>query len=119
MERYVKFKSGNIELAGTLAIPEDFKGKLPAFVLVCGSGPNDRDYNPDPKFIPSEIKELLNKLKIRARYVTSLIFPNIDHLLRFEPQESGEFRYAQTLDREVEPIILKSISSWAKQLFFC
>lgn len=332
MERYAKFKSGNIELAGTLAIPEDFKGKLPAFVLVCGSGPNDRDYNPDPKFVPSEIKELLKKLKIPLdklklniynrmsdhliqegfavlRYdkrgvgasegdykkrrlkdlitdvhaaikfvrsqtevdpskvgiighseggiigpvvcaedpaiaalvvcsasaskfenillhqaehnrkeiaqmtpeerekwgikegydpvkstleiiekvkkgeeyieisgekestkwwrehfehdpiatirrvkcpvlivhgekdfqvpyenatrlknalmesgnaqVTSLIFPNIDHLLKFEPQESGEFRYAQTLDREVEPIILKSISSWAKQLFFC
>lgn len=332
MERDVKFKSGKIELAGTFAIPCDFKGKRPAFVLVCGSGPNDRDYNPDPRFVPPEIKKLLKKLKIPLdklklniykrmsdhlikegfavlRYdkrgvgasggdykkrrlgdlisdahvairfvrsqaevdpskigiighseggiigpvvcaedlaiaalvvcsasaskfedillhqaehnkkeiaqmapeerekwgikegydpmkstleiiekikrgeeyieiygekeftkwwrehfahdpvvtirkvkcpvlivhgekdfqvpyenaiklknalmesgnthVTLLIFPNIDHLLKFEPQESGEFRYAQTLDREVEPIILKSISSWAKQLFFC
>ena len=332
MERVVKFKSGKIELSGTFAIPDNFKGKLPAFVLVCGSGPNDRDYNPDPKFVPSEIKELLKKLEIpleklnlniynrmsdhliqegfavlrydkrgvgasggdykkrtlrdlisdvRAAirfvrsqpevdpskvgvighseggiigpvvcaedptiaalvvcsasaskiedimlhqaecnkkeitqmapkerekwgikkgynpvkstleiiekvkngedyieihgekestkwwrehfehhpiatikkvkcpvlivhgekdfqvpyenatklknaliessnaHITLLIFPNIDHLLKFEPQESGEFRYAQTLDREVEPIILKSISSWAKQLFFC
>jgi fermentation-respiration switch protein FrsA (DUF1100 family) len=50
-------------------------------------------------------------------HTTLLIFPNIDHLLKFEPQQSGEFRYAQTLDREVEPIILKSISSWTKQLF--
>jgi len=65
MEIDVKFKSGKIELAGTFAIPDDFKGKLPAFVLVSGSGPNDRDYNPDPKFVPSEIKELLKK---SARY---------------------------------------------------
>src|SRR5690606_32751665 len=36
-------KGTDYELGGTLTIPENAEGKLPAVILVHGSGPNDRD----------------------------------------------------------------------------
>ena len=45
-------------MVGTLAIPDDYKeGKLPAFVLVHGSGPNDRDENADLRLLFPKRKE--------------------------------------------------------------
>jgi hypothetical protein len=41
-EQEVTFANGPITLAGTLAIPEG-KGPFPAFVMVTGSGPQNRD----------------------------------------------------------------------------
>ena len=40
----VKFRSGPIQLAGTLIRPANGGGKLPAIVLVHGSGAEDREY---------------------------------------------------------------------------
>jgi pimeloyl-ACP methyl ester carboxylesterase len=40
----VKFRSGEIQLAGTLIRPASGSGKLPAIVLVHGSGAEDREY---------------------------------------------------------------------------
>ena len=60
----VSFVSGNIELAGTLALPEVNVEKLPAFVLVHGSGPTDRDENPDFTLLsPNEKEKLAQSLK--------------------------------------------------------
>jgi alpha-beta hydrolase superfamily lysophospholipase len=46
--------------------------------------------------------------------VRFLLFPNIDHLLKFEPGQSSELSYVSKMNRTVEPLILKSIASWAK-----
>ena len=48
--------------------------------------------------------------------VRLLLFPNIDHLLKFEPAQSSELSYISKINRKVEPLILKSISSWAKSI---
>ena len=48
--------------------------------------------------------------------VRLLLFPNIDHLLKFEPGESSQLSYISKLSRKVEPLILKSISSWVKSI---
>ena len=48
--------------------------------------------------------------------VRLLLFPNIDHLLKFEPDQSSELSYISKIDRTVEPLILKSISSWTKSI---
>jgi alpha-beta hydrolase superfamily lysophospholipase len=45
-----------------------------------------------------------------------LLFPNIDHLLKFEPHQSSQLSYISKMNREVEPLILKSISSWAESV---
>ncbi|MFW9943214.1 MAG: alpha/beta hydrolase family protein [Candidatus Thorarchaeota archaeon] len=50
------------------------------------------------------------------RKVRLLLFPNIDHLLKFEPGESSQLSYISKMNREVEPLILKSISSWAESV---
>ena len=47
----VSFKSGDITLAGTLAIPKDKVSRHPALVMISGSGPQDRDGNPGGFFI--------------------------------------------------------------------
>ncbi len=47
MEFEVSFVNGNINLAGTLIIPNKNAEDFPAFVFVHGSGPKDRDENPD------------------------------------------------------------------------
>lgn len=39
----VTYASGDIQMAGTLTIPDDGKGKHPAAVLISGSGPQDRN----------------------------------------------------------------------------
>jgi fermentation-respiration switch protein FrsA (DUF1100 family) len=46
--------------------------------------------------------------------VRLLLFPNIDHLLKFEPDKSNQLSYISKMNRNVEPLILKSITSWAK-----
>lgn len=45
-EEAVRFASGDIELAGTLSLPEA-GGPFPAVVLISGSGPSDRDESLD------------------------------------------------------------------------
>jgi pimeloyl-ACP methyl ester carboxylesterase len=55
----VSFKSGDITLAGTLAIPKDKVGRHPAVVMISGSGPQDRDGNPGGFFIFKLIAEQL------------------------------------------------------------
>lgn len=45
-EQLVTFKNGEIELAGTMTLPKNIgKNKLPAILLIAGSGPIDRDEN--------------------------------------------------------------------------
>ncbi len=44
-EQEVTFQVGNATVYGTLLIPSAPKGKLPAMVLISGSGPTDRDGN--------------------------------------------------------------------------
>jgi uncharacterized protein len=43
-EREIRFKSGEIELAGTIAIPSG-SGPFPAVLFICGSGQIDRNEN--------------------------------------------------------------------------
>lgn len=45
-----------------------------------------------------------------------LLFPNIDHLLKFEPDKSSQLSYISRMSRQVEPLILESIRSWAKSI---
>jgi alpha-beta hydrolase superfamily lysophospholipase len=59
MEFEVNFVNGSIKLAGTLTIPNNYTEKLPAFVFVHGSGPNDRDENPDLSLMSPTDKEKL------------------------------------------------------------
>ena len=44
-EQEISFKSGEDSFFGTLLIPENAKGKVPAALLISGSGPTDRDGN--------------------------------------------------------------------------
>lgn len=44
-ESAVEFHNGDVKLAGTLTVPENFSRKLPAVILVSGSGPQDRNEN--------------------------------------------------------------------------
>ena len=48
--------------------------------------------------------------------VRLLLFPNIDHLLKFEPGQSNQLSYINKMNRKVEPLILKSISSWVESV---
>ena len=43
VEEEMVLKNGQIELPGTFTLPARCKDKVPAVVLVAGSGPNDRD----------------------------------------------------------------------------
>ena len=64
MELEVNFVSGSAKLAGTLTIPNKYAEKLPAFVFVHGSGPNDRDENPDLSLMsPKDKEKLVRTLK--------------------------------------------------------
>jgi alpha-beta hydrolase superfamily lysophospholipase len=64
MEFEVNFVSGSVKLAGTLTIPNKYAEKLPAFVFVHGSGPNDRDENPDLSLMsPKDKEKLVQTLK--------------------------------------------------------
>lgn len=51
MDLDVSFTGGEINLAGTLALPDGNVKRLPAFVFVHRSGPTDRDENPDFTFL--------------------------------------------------------------------
>lgn len=44
-EENVTFPSDGFDLAGTLSLPKDPTGRLPAVILISGSGPQDRDEN--------------------------------------------------------------------------
>jgi hypothetical protein len=61
LELEVSFTNDDVNLAGTLALPDTNSKKLPAFVLVHGSGPTDRDENPDFKFLSPDAKEKLKQ----------------------------------------------------------
>jgi alpha/beta superfamily hydrolase len=64
MEFEVSIANENINLAGTLTIPDTYAEKLPAFVFVHGSGPNDRDENPDLSLMsPNDKEKLIQILK--------------------------------------------------------
>ncbi|NHJ21750.1 MAG: alpha/beta fold hydrolase [Candidatus Lokiarchaeota archaeon] len=64
MESEVSFVNGTINLAGTLTIPNTSVEKFPAFVFVHGSGPNDRDENPDLSLMsPNDKEKLIQTLK--------------------------------------------------------
>jgi alpha-beta hydrolase superfamily lysophospholipase len=54
--------------------------------------------------------------KSKNTNVRLLLFPNIDHLLKFEPDQSSQVSYISNIGRKIEPLILKSISSWAKSI---
>ncbi len=43
VEREADSKCGELEISGTLSLPKDMKGRVPAVILVHGSGPHDRD----------------------------------------------------------------------------
>ncbi|MFX1478856.1 MAG: alpha/beta hydrolase family protein [Promethearchaeota archaeon] len=65
MELEVNFINGSINLAGTLTIPNKNAEDLPAFVFVYGSGPNDRDENPDLSLMsPNDKEKLVKTLKV-------------------------------------------------------
>lgn len=53
------FVSGNINLEGTLALPDVNAKGLPTFVFIHGSRPTDRDENPDLALLSPESKEKL------------------------------------------------------------
>jgi pimeloyl-ACP methyl ester carboxylesterase len=64
MELQVSFASGGINLAGTLALPDADAKNLAAFVFLHGSGPTDRDENPDLTLLsPSAKEKLVQTLK--------------------------------------------------------
>lgn len=54
--------------------------------------------------------------KLATSKVRLLLFPNIDHLLKFEPNQSSEISYINKINRKVEPLLIKSISGWAKSI---
>lgn len=56
-ERQVRFRSGDIELAGTLSVPPG-SGPFPAMVLFHGSSALDRDENPDPALAGDHVRGL-------------------------------------------------------------
>ncbi len=43
LERLLSFQSGVLDIPGTLCLPANHDGRVPAVVMVAGSGPNDRD----------------------------------------------------------------------------
>jgi hypothetical protein len=56
LELEVSFASGDVNLAGTLALPDANAKRPPAFVLVHGSYPTNRDENLDFKFLSPKCK---------------------------------------------------------------
>ena len=64
MEQEVNFISGNIKLAGTLAFPNANVTTPSAFLFINGSGPTDRNENPDFSLMaPKEKEKLAQALK--------------------------------------------------------
>lgn len=64
-ERHVEI-NGKALLKGTLSIPEDIKGPVPAILFIAGSGPGDRDGNIRKK------KMNLNMYKMLADHLTNI-----------------------------------------------
>ena len=59
-EREISFKSGEFDVFGTLSLPKNAKGKVPAVILIAGSGPNDRDETIGPNKPLKEIARALS-----------------------------------------------------------
>jgi dienelactone hydrolase len=59
-EKEVTFKSGELEISGTLSLPKEEKGKFPAVILVHGSGPHDRNETFGPNKPFSDIARALS-----------------------------------------------------------
>lgn len=59
LEREASFKSGEFEISGTLSLPNDMKVKVPAVILIHGSGPQDRDETIGPN---KPFKDIANAL---------------------------------------------------------
>src|SRR4051794_12206945 len=68
-EHEVTFEGkGGVRLVGTIALPDkrDASTKSPAVVLVCGSGPTDRDGNQRPSLITDVQKQIAADLARRG-----------------------------------------------------
>jgi acetyl esterase/lipase len=63
-EQEISFKSGVDTVYGTLLIPKNTEGKVPAVLLLSGSGPTDRDGN--TSLLPGKIDSMKNFARILA-----------------------------------------------------
>jgi acetyl esterase/lipase len=63
-EQEITFKSGVDTVYGTLLIPKNTEGKVPAVLLLSGSGPTDRDGN--TSLLPGKIDSMKNLARILA-----------------------------------------------------
>ena len=62
-EREVTFSGpGGITLRGTLQLPDGAKGKVPAALLLAGSGPTDRNGNQPPALVTDLLKQIADRL---------------------------------------------------------
>jgi dienelactone hydrolase len=62
-ERQVTFSGvGGITLRGTLQLPDGAKGKVPAALLLAGSGPTDRNGNQPPTLLTDLLKQIADRL---------------------------------------------------------
>jgi fermentation-respiration switch protein FrsA (DUF1100 family) len=62
-EREVTFSgAGGITLRGTLQLPDGAKGKVPAALLLAGSGPTDRNGNQPPALVTDLLKQIADRL---------------------------------------------------------
>jgi uncharacterized protein len=87
-EEEVRFRSGEITLAGTLALPaEDDGGGVPGVVFIHGSGAVDRNENPDPELAGAHIRGL--ELNIFSDLAASLAEGGIASL-RYDKRGVGE-----------------------------
>jgi pimeloyl-ACP methyl ester carboxylesterase len=84
------------------------KVKCPVLIV---QGEKDFQVSPSNAIALRDTLEKSKNGKVRL-----LLFPNIDHLLKFEPAQSSELSYISKINRKVEPLILKSISSWVKSI---
>ena len=82
LDKEVVFKgAGGLDIRGTLAMPAGATGKVPAVLLLPGSGPTDRNGNQVPFFVTDLLKEISQSL-------------NADGIatLRFDKRASATYR---------------------------
>ncbi|HYW73564.1 MAG TPA: alpha/beta fold hydrolase [Pyrinomonadaceae bacterium] len=77
--------AGGLPLHGTLILPAAVKGKVPAVLLLPGSGPSDRNGNQPPQLVTNLLKQIAERLAAdgyaslrfdkRAAHVNAASFP--------------------------------------------